>query len=162
MLADEGDMGVGEDGGEGETFAQAVERKRRDMEQANQAIGRPAAGSPSTSSSPSDGKPTFDVAEARIPNLANATVPMLVDEVGDLRAQQNKIKGLLAMYEEALKARLQGATEAKGERWQMERSTSQQTRIDAELVKTILDADTLAKVQKTIPVTQMRFRAKGS
>jgi hypothetical protein len=132
-----------------ESFAQAVERKRKDMEEANKAIGR----TPGTS---------VDVAEARIPNLSNATVEMLVDEVGDLRAQQNKIKGLLAMHEEALKARLGGAQEAKGERWQMERSTSHQTRIDAEAVKTVLDAETLAKVQKTIPITQMRFRAKST
>ncbi len=116
------------------------------MEDANKAIGRPAV----------------DVAEARIPNLSNATIEMLVDEVGDLRAQQNKIKGLLAMHEAALKARLGGAKEAKGERWQMEMSTSHQTRIDAESVKTILDAETLARVQKTLSITQMRFRAKGS
>lgn len=103
-----------------------------------------------------------DEAIARIPNLANATVPMLVDEIGDLRAQANAIKGKLGMYEAALKARLKDAQEASGDRWIMEKTISQQTRIDAESVKAVLDAETLAKVQKTISVTQMRFRAKGS
>ncbi len=113
------------------------------------------------------------------PSLANATVPYLIDEVGDLRAKANDIKDDLAYFEEALKARLDKDKDSfKGEKYLMTRSSQSQNRLDTDVVRallaklhTFLDTWTpkdgeppfnrqdLENCEKTISMMQMRFAA---
>lgn len=103
----------------------------------------------------------FTAGKMQIPNLANATPSMLIDEIGPIRVEVSRLTALNKMYTAALKARVASLdSPLAGDTYVMTPTTFMQTRIDVEKVRAVLDEETLAKVQSTSEVTQMRFKRK--
>lgn len=94
-----------------------------------------------------------------VPNLSNATVGYLVDEVGRIRKMMAYLKDADAFMSEALKARLKGDA-ASGDKFDMTRSASSQTRISPDLCREHLTPELLEKVTVSLSITQMRFTKK--
>jgi hypothetical protein len=73
------------------------------------------------------------------PNLSNATVESLVDEVALVRRQQSYYKAADGFLGEALKARLDGKKMSKGTYYQMSREEVHQTRVNSAGAQALID-----------------------
>ncbi len=73
------------------------------------------------------------------PNLSNATVESLVDEVALVRRQQGYYKAADGFLGEALKARLDGKKLAKGTYYQMSKEDVNQVRVDSDGTRALVE-----------------------
>jgi hypothetical protein len=102
-----------------------------------------------------------------VPDLSNATPTFLLDEVGRIRAEANRLKFLEGVYKDALRARittqqLNGEEPILGDKYVGYYENISQVRIDSEAVREHFrnDPDTLEKLCKVIEYPQLNVKPK--
>lgn len=113
---------------------------------------------------------TKALSEAKqVPDLSNATPTYLLDEIGRIRVESNRLKFIETIFKDALRSRvtgtqLSGEDPIIGERYVGYYEDVTQSRIDADAVRAHFrnDPETLAKLCKTISYPQLNVKPKES
>ena len=106
-----------------------------------------------------------------LPDLSNATITYLIDEVGEVRAQIKKLEELKGWYEAGLQTKearhirdmaslpenQRTPIPTRGEHYAMDKSSFERTALDKAKVEAKLSAEDFAECFTTTTVTQRRF-----
>jgi len=107
-------------------------------------------------------KPGAWEATDKLPDLSNATPPYLADELGDIRAEIKRLQKLEGLYKDVLEAKKDPeATTVEGDKWCQVFEMVSQMRINADLCRQHLDAETLAKVTAEVSYRQIKSVRKA-
>lgn len=92
-----------------------------------------------------------------LPNLGNATLGFLIDEIGRMNAEKSRLETLIEYHKSALKPLLGNQKTGKGEKFEVAVTTVVQERIDTAKVRELLSPEQLEQVMKGVTFQQMRF-----
>lgn len=103
-------------------------------------------------------------AKVELPNLSNASVPFLIDELGRIKAEKSALETLEEYHKAALKAKIEqgddkNKTQFKGEKFEMNITHVTQLRLDTEKAREKLaQIGMLEECQNEVKMSQMRFK----